>query len=63
MVFDEVKLCSTSSEARRLINEGGAYINGIQLKVFDQKIDEGNIKDGVILLRAGKKRYHKILLK
>jgi tyrosyl-tRNA synthetase len=63
MVFDEVKLCSTRSEARRLINEGGAYINGIQLKVFDQTIDEGNIKDGVILLRAGKKRYHKILLK
>jgi tyrosyl-tRNA synthetase len=63
MVFDEVKLCSTRSEARRLIKEGGAYINGIQLKVFDQTIDEGNIKDGVILLRAGKKRYHKILLK
>lgn len=63
IIFEETELCKTRSEARRLINEGGAYINGIRLKVFDEKVYEGHIKDGVILLRAGKKKYHKILLK
>lgn len=63
VLFDETGLCSTRSEARRLIHEGGAYINDIRLNVFDERVDEGYIKDGVILLRAGKKRYHRILLK
>lgn len=61
-LFEEVRLCSTRSEARRLINDGGAYVNGNKLKVFDEKIHAAHIKDGVILLRAGKKRYHKIIL-
>lgn len=63
VLFEETKLCSTRSEARRLIKDGGAYINGVRLKVFDENVDEGYVKDGIILLRAGKKRYHKLLAK
>jgi tyrosyl-tRNA synthetase len=63
ILFEETKLCSSRSDARRLINEGGAYINGCRVNVFDEHINENHLKDGVMLLRAGKKRYHKILLK
>ncbi len=62
-LFEVTKLCSTRSEARRLIQEGGAYINGRRIKGFNENIDESYLRDGLILLRAGKKRYHKILLK
>jgi tyrosyl-tRNA synthetase len=63
VLFNETKLCSTRSEARRLINEGGAYINGMRVDKFDEKIDDGFISEGTIQLRAGKKRYHIILVK
>lgn len=61
ILLAETGLCATRSEARRLITEGGAYINNTRLNTFDVKIDEKYIQDGLILLRAGKKKYHKII--
>ncbi|MDD5225454.1 MAG: tyrosine--tRNA ligase [bacterium] len=56
----EVGLAPSKSEARRLIQQGGVYIN-------DEKIGEGHdlispvsVRDGAILIRVGKKKYHKI---
>jgi tyrosyl-tRNA synthetase len=63
ILFKESNLCSTRSEARRLISEGGAYVSGVRLKVFDEIINESYIRDDILLLRAGKKRYHKIVFK
>jgi len=63
VLFNESNLCLSRSEARRLINDGGAYINDSRVIKFDEKVDEGRIRDGIILLRAGKKRYHKIIVK
>jgi len=60
-LFEEAGLCATRSEARRLIQEGGAYINGERLQEFDARIDDQRLRDGGILLRAGKKRYHRIV--
>lgn len=54
-------LVSSRSEARRLIKQGGAYINDERIESFDQKITDSDISDGVILLRAGKKRYMKVV--
>lgn len=62
LLFEETTLCSSRAEARRLISEGGAYINGKRIENFDETITESEAKDGLILLRAGKKRYHRILL-
>lgn len=58
----DVKLCGSKSDARRLIQQGGAYINGTRISGFDQILIEKDIKDNEILLRAGKKKYHKIIL-
>lgn len=63
IIFEETKLSGTRSEARRLIKDGGGYVNNIRVKSFDEIINEGHVNDNVILLRAGKKKYHRILVK
>ncbi len=62
VLFVETGLCKTRSDARRLIGEGGAYINGKRISSFDEMIDYNSFKDGIITLRAGKKRYHRVLM-
>lgn len=54
----EAQLCSSKAEARRLIAQGGAYVNNEQIKSFDEKIGLKQLGvDGRILLRKGKKKY------
>ena len=55
-----VGLASSGSAARRLIEQGGAYVNGKRIESFDYLLTNSDIIDLEILLRAGKKRYHKI---
>jgi len=59
-LFAEVKLCRSGGEARRLIQQGGAYVNGERLDAFDRAISHNDLNNGEIILRAGKKRYHRI---
>jgi tyrosyl-tRNA synthetase len=59
-LYQMVGLASSGSAARRLIEQGGAYVNGQRIESFDDLLTEGDIVDRAILLRAGKKRYHKI---
>jgi tyrosyl-tRNA synthetase len=63
IIFEETKLSGTRSEARRLIKDGGGYVNNVRVKSFDEIINESHIKNNMILLRAGKKKYHRILVK
>jgi tyrosyl-tRNA synthetase len=59
-LFQSVGLAQTGGAARRLISQGGAYINGKRVTEFDQMVTDNDINNLEILLRAGKKRYHKI---
>ena len=61
-LFMDAGLCKSKSDARRLIQQGGAYINGDRISAFDQVILKNDIQHNAILLRAGKKKYHKIIL-
>lgn len=61
-LFQNVGLVGSGGEARRLINQGGAYLNGQRVESFDQQINTNDIEGMEILLRAGKKRFHKILI-
>ncbi len=61
-LFARSGLCSSKSEARRLIAQGGAYVNNENLSGVDDSIDNESVSGGVILLRAGKKRYYKIIV-
>ena len=62
-LFHEVGLVNSRSEARRLIQQGGAYINEKQYRAIDMVIGTDLLEENALLLRAGKKRYHRIILK
>jgi len=60
-LFEMTNLCPSGSEARRLIEQGGAYINNEKVNKFDEVIKAKDFdRDSTILLRAGKKKYHRI---
>jgi len=59
-VFQSAGLANSGSAARRLIDQGGAYMNDSRVESSDYLVTDKDLKDGEILLRAGKKRYHKI---
>ncbi|MCX5833030.1 MAG: tyrosine--tRNA ligase [Deltaproteobacteria bacterium] len=63
-LFQEVNLCASRGEARRLIEQGGGYVNDYQIRLFDEKIGIEHVTDrGEILLRKGKKTYFRIIVK
>ena len=60
-LFEFAGLCGSGSEARRLVEQGGAYINDRKVKKFDEVIKGKDFDpDGMVLLRAGKKKFHRI---
>lgn len=61
-LFHEVGLTNSRSEARRLIQHGGAYINEKQYRAIDTIVDAHLLEENALLLRAGKKRYHRVVL-
>jgi len=62
-LFQRVGLCRSRSEARRLIQQGGAYVNDEPLGSVAALIDSARLTDGALVLRAGKKRYHRIVVR
>jgi tyrosyl-tRNA synthetase len=60
-LFHQVGLASSGGAARRLIEQGGAYINGDRVESFDYLVSDTDLDDQrTIVLRSGKKRFHKI---
>jgi tyrosyl-tRNA synthetase len=59
-LFAEIDLCDSRSAARRLIRQGGAYVNEDRISDTDCRIGTSHLKDGGILLKAGKKKVHRI---
>ena len=62
-LFSRVGLCRSRSEARRLVQQQGAYVNDLAVTSVDELIRSDRLEEGAILLRAGKKRHHRILVK
>jgi tyrosyl-tRNA synthetase len=62
-LFHAVGLADTNSASRRLIAQGGAYLNSERLEIFDYLITDSDVDNMEILLRAGKKRFHKLKVK
>jgi len=63
-LFQEAGLCTSRGEARRLIAQGGGYVNDRQIVAFDDKIGLLDADEkGEIRLRKGKKRYVILSLK
>ncbi|MGL4254329.1 MAG: tyrosine--tRNA ligase [Fusobacteriaceae bacterium] len=52
----------TSSEGRRLVQQGGLYIGDEKATAHDNPITEDLFQDGELLVRTGKKKFYKIVL-
>ncbi|MGQ9509871.1 MAG: tyrosine--tRNA ligase [Thermodesulfobacteriota bacterium] len=62
-LFELAGLSKSNSEARRLILQGGGYLNKKRIERYDQVISLRDFNDkGGILLRAGKKKFHRVKL-
>ena len=57
VLFNTTGLCKTKSEARRLISQGGAYINGERIPSHETIVDTSYLENKIISLRAGKKNF------
>lgn len=62
-LFTETGLCESKSAARRLIQQGGAYVNDERIEAFDVSIGMKHVTGEGMLLKAGKKKIHRILVK
>ena len=62
LLFEKVGLCKSRGEARRLITQGGGYVNENRIETFDQIINIKDVMNESILLRGGKKRYLRIIV-
>jgi len=55
-------LCGSRGEAKRLIRQGGARINERQIRSLEETVRADDFREGELMLRAGKKRYHRVVL-
>ncbi|WP_191013643.1 tyrosine--tRNA ligase [Treponema zioleckii] len=63
-LFVQAGLCASNGEARRLIQGKGASLNGEVLENPTQVINLSNLdKDGELVLKAGKKKFARVVLK
>jgi tyrosyl-tRNA synthetase len=57
-VLVETGLCQSKGDARRSIEQGGAYINNKRVDGLDRVLSAGDMaSDSVIVVRRGKKKY------
>jgi tyrosyl-tRNA synthetase len=61
-LFVEAGLASSKSEARRLVQQGGAVVNGIKISDESAVFTDTHLVDEALLLRAGKKRVCRVVL-
>ncbi len=60
-LFETTNLSTSGSEARRLIEQGGGYLNERRVEKFDLLVTLEDFNEkGEVLLRAGKKKFHRI---
>jgi tyrosyl-tRNA synthetase len=61
-LFARTDLCGSKSEARRLVQQGGARVNEEKITDIEATIDLSRAEEGELLLRAGKKRYFRVVV-
>ncbi|HHU49413.1 MAG: tyrosine--tRNA ligase [Caldicoprobacterales bacterium] len=55
-----VKLIPSKAEGRRLVKQGGIYVNDERIDSIDHTLTDRDIRDGSLMIRRGKKVYHKV---
>ncbi|MBI3631635.1 MAG: tyrosine--tRNA ligase [Candidatus Staskawiczbacteria bacterium] len=58
----EAGLVSSKIAARRLIKQGGAYVNDSKITMVDMVINKQFFSNGVCIIRHGKKQHHQLVV-
>ena len=62
-ILTDIGICQSNSEGKRLIKQGGVYLNDERVPEFYSAITLDDFTDGEAMLQKGKKVFHKIVLK
>ena len=62
-LFGDYKLTASRGEARRLIQQGGVYVNDQRVADIDAVLTTADVVDGKVAVRIGKKKHYHILIK
>ena len=54
-------LIPSKGEGRRLIQQGGLYLNNARVDTIDRRVNESDLEDSRIIIRKGKKSYFRII--
>ncbi len=60
LMADITGLTSSRGEARRLIRQGGAYLNDRRIDSHERIVTVEDLQNDALMLRAGKKRHHRV---
>jgi tyrosyl-tRNA synthetase len=61
-LFLEAGLAASKSEAKRLVQQGGASVNGAKVSDESASFSTKDLEDGALFLRAGKKRVCRVIV-
>lgn len=61
-VLTEAKVIPSKSEGKRLIQQGGLYVNDNKISDIDTVVTEDFFKDGGMMVRKGKKSFTKVTI-
>ena len=61
-LMTDVGLTKSNGEARRLVKQGGVSVNDEKINDPSLEVNEGLFEDNKIIIKKGKKNFHRILL-
>ncbi len=62
-LFTKSGLTQSNGDARRLVTQGGAEVNGEKVSDIKKTFSYDDSKNGVFILKAGKKKFMRVLIK
>jgi tyrosyl-tRNA synthetase len=61
-IFTEMGLTKSNGDARRMLKQGGIYVNDNRVNEVNAELTPVDVTPNGILLRAGKKKYHRLVV-
>jgi len=61
-IFTEVGLSKSRGDARRMVQQGGVYVNDTRIDQIEATLTPADVTPQGIILRAGKKKYHRLVI-